>query len=736
MKRKVGVLTFQGANNYGAVLQAFALQIALKNSGVEPELFDYHSKAIEKPIFSFNPKQLLSNVLQQRKKKRFVKFYRKNIAITKRITKYKDLVQIQRKYDFVIAGSDQVFNPQWNKNDDAYYLSFCPDDKKYSYSASFGKTDYSDTELTVIKGFLSRFNSLSIREDSGLELLSRMNLNGMTHIDPTLLFSKSEWERYAKEPKTKGYMLIYSLENNPDMMQFAIKIAKKRNLRVLQISDTLKNKAGMIEYVAYAGIEKFLGLFLNADCIVTNSFHGLVFSTIFEKSFVLFPQIRKNAPNSRLFDFVNRYGLQEAVFNAEKQDIKMPDYQRFKSKVGEDKDVALKYLSSFASRRIAKEKRECNYCSACINVCPTSAISFRKDAEGFKYPWINVAKCIDCGACESVCPYLSPEVIKKQKNVKTIAFKNADDNERMNSRSGGLFYVIAKSFIEQEGIVYGAVIDLDGKVKHIRGTKMEDIQAMQKSKYVQSDFVENSFKMVADDLNDGKKVFYSGTPCIVNGLLSLLDFKNVNRTNLITMDIVCHGVTSPMIFEDYYYATKKKYGAVSSFQFRDKEKGWHTHIESFTDGKGEKIFKNEYANVFYSHIAQRSACYNCLYTSYERVSDITGADLWGGYKLKDFFDDRGVSLCLINSEKGLGIYDRVLKSGGLVKEINIEDFKQPLLLKSIEKPNNRQQMWSIYYQKSYQAFKKPLISKVNAISRKNRLKGMIVFILRKLKLKK
>ena len=736
MKRKVGVLTFQGANNYGAVLQAFALQKALEKVGVSPELINYHSKAIEKPIFSLNPKQLMLNILQQKKKKTFLKFYQQNLAVTERIDNHNDLAQLQKKYDYLIAGSDQIFNLQWNKNDDAYYLSFCPDEKKFSYAASFGKTEYTDAELYNLKSYLSAFNFLSIREESGLELLSRIGINGKAHIDPTLLFDKNEWEKYAKKPNAKGYLLIYSLENNSNLMEFAISKAKECNLRIIQISDTLKKKAGMVEYVSYAGVDKFLGLFLNADYVITNSFHGLVFSTIFEKIFTLFPQNRKDAPNARMFDFINRYNLQEVIYTIEGQNNKTIDYGRVKAKIHEDKLISFEYLSSFACKRLATAKRDCNYCGACINVCPTGAISFRKDNEGFKYPWIDPDKCIDCGACESVCPYITPEVVKKHNNIKVLAFKNVDDNERMNSRSGGLFYVIAKSYIEENGIVYGAIIDQSNKIKHIRATDIKDVQAMQKSKYVQSDLIQDTFKMVIDDLDNGKKVFYSGTPCIINGLLSLLDYKKINRSNLLTMDIVCHGVTSPMIFEEYIKSIEKQYGNVSSFQFRDKEKGWHKHIESFVNDEGKKVYKNEYANVFYSHITQRPACYNCLYTSYGRVSDITGADLWGGSKLKDFFDNRGVSLCLINSDKGMVIYNKVLKSDGFIEEINIENFKQPLLLKSIEKPNERDRIWSIYYQKNYHAFKRPLIQKVNIISRKNRFKGIIVATLRKLKLRK
>lgn len=188
-------------------------------------------------------------------------------------------------------------------------------------------------------------------------------------------------------------------------------------------------------------------------------------------------------------------------------------------------------------------KENCCGCYACYNVCPKQCITMKTDNEGFWYPDIDKDKCVNCNLCEKVCPIVNP--VQRNESLKlSYAVQNKDDAVRLSSSSGGMFHLLAESIIKQDGVVYGAGFDKDFSVKHIRINKIEEIQLLQGSKYLQSD-IGNIYKQVKKDLKENKQVLFTGTPCQVEGLKSFLGRE---ENNLLTMDFICHGVPSPMIW--------------------------------------------------------------------------------------------------------------------------------------------------------------------------------------------
>ena len=190
-------------------------------------------------------------------------------------------------------------------------------------------------------------------------------------------------------------------------------------------------------------------------------------------------------------------------------------------------------------------KKDCCGCGACFNACPKQCIVMQKDEEGFLYPIINKEKCIDCGLCKKVCPALKKKEVGGQ--AKAYVGYNIDKVERKNSSSGGIFNVLANEIVSLGGHVYGAGFKEDFSVAHYSVDKKEDLCKLQTSKYVQSN-TEKCFSKIKEQLNNGELVYFSGTPCQVEGLISYL---GKEHENLYTQDIICHGVPSPEVWKAY-----------------------------------------------------------------------------------------------------------------------------------------------------------------------------------------
>lgn len=311
--------------------------------------------------------------------------------------------------------------------------------------------------------------------------------------------------------------------------------------------------------------------------------------------------------------------------------------------------------------KIVVEKEKCSGCFACVSICPVSCISMEEDSEGFWYPQINLSTCIECNLCRKSCPVISKrDRIKKEKTI--VAAKCKDDTVRLKSSSGGIFSLLAEAIFAQAGVVYGAAFSEDCKtVIHVRIDQKRDLWKLQGSKYVQSK-IANCYKEAKKDLDSGRKVLFTGTPCQIEGLRSYL-MKEYN--NLYLQDIVCHGVPSPLVWRKYVeYREKKARGSVERAYFRYKKYGWNMFSLLFKFSNGRKYIgrKREdlYLRGFLANLFLRQSCYQCSFKGLDRNSDITLADFWGIDNIfSNMNDDKGISIVVINSEKGGELFDNI-----------------------------------------------------------------------------
>jgi coenzyme F420-reducing hydrogenase beta subunit len=358
--------------------------------------------------------------------------------------------------------------------------------------------------------------------------------------------------------------------------------------------------------------------------------------------------------------------------------------------------------------KVPISKDECSGCTACHETCPKQAITMLPDSEGFIYPSIEEDKCVNCGLCAKFCAFSHDKVCEKENNLpETVQlFRHKDLDVRMKSRSGGVFTAISDWILDNDGIVYGCVLSGDNYVRHIKACSKADRNQMRKSKYVQSDLT-GIFMAVKNDLQNEKIVLFTGTGCQVAGLLSFLDAKRINIRKLYTLDIVCHGCVSPLIFKDYIKWLEEKYkGNVEQFQFRDKTRaGWEGYKESCVIN-GKIISSTVYKALINTDMALRPACYHCKYARVNRNSDITIGDAWGIKKVADDFNDnRGTSLIITHTEKGRALL-AYINDDYDCRDVPI----QPMLQSNLRKPSkpngNREKFWGTYYSQGFDVLAK------------------------------
>ena len=268
-----------------------------------------------------------------------------------------------------------------------------------------------------------------------------------------------------------------------------------------------------------------------------------------------------------------------------------------------------------------------------------------------------------------------------------------DKDKKFESQSGGAFTAFAEEILSMQGVVYGVGLDENLQARYCRVTDIGGLSVLKGSKYIQA-LIDHSFLNVKKDLLDGKKVLFSGTPCCVDGLLSFLDDCNTN--NLITIDLICHGVASPLIYNEYLnYISENQKKRITKFNFRDKQMGWHTQYETYFVN-GRKKVDNIFAKLFSSRVCLRESCYNCKYTNFSRHSDITVGDFWGIEKIKHEIDDNtGISLVLINTEKGKKLFE-FSKDQLICFSSKKDECKQPQLCYPSKKSERYDDFWVDY----------------------------------------
>ncbi len=324
---------------------------------------------------------------------------------------------------------------------------------------------------------------------------------------------------------------------------------------------------------------------------------------------------------------------------------------------------------------LSGNKAECFGCEACKQICPTNAIEMKEDEEGFRYPFINKQMCIKCGLCDKTCPKF-PDVNTFQFEKYVFGGYHVDAKKRYESTSGGAFSAIVDEFCDDDYVVFGA--ESRGlSICHGYTANKEEIGRFRKSKYSQS-VIGETYLQVKQFLLEGKKVLFSGTPCQISALKSCLG--KVAQEKLLTVEVVCEGVPSPLYVRKYEKYLNERFGkSIQSLDYRYKGKSIFKHgkwdfeqmkidLLDKNGKRGKAIIKDRWVNPFWSiwlkHLMNRPSCYECPYATETRMADITLGDLWGVhlYCPELYGKNGGASLVVCNSEKGKEVFQRAEKS--------------------------------------------------------------------------
>lgn len=301
------------------------------------------------------------------------------------------------------------------------------------------------------------------------------------------------------------------------------------------------------------------------------------------------------------------------------------------------------------------DKSACCGCAACVQICPKKCIEFEEDNQGFRYPCVNTAICINCGLCEIVCPIKSQNHTSSP--IKVYASKNKNEQIRSKSSSGGVFTALAEAVLRQGGVVFGARFDSNWEVKHDFVSESQDLSIFRGSKYMQSR-IGNTYVQAERFLKDGRYVLYSGTPCQIAGLNRYL---RKEYDNLLTVDVICHGVPSPLVWRNYLKNVAQGQ-RVTDVAFRNKTHSWKKYNLSIKGEAGTLIdqpfYENLYMRGFLEDIYLRPSCYECACKSGKSRADITLGDFWGiENHLPEFDDDKGVTIVLAHTNKAIPCLD-------------------------------------------------------------------------------
>lgn len=302
---------------------------------------------------------------------------------------------------------------------------------------------------------------------------------------------------------------------------------------------------------------------------------------------------------------------------------------------------------------------QCCGCTACQQICPAQCITMQPDSEGFLYPEIDSERCLRCHRCQTVCPIQNPP--DSGENTQAWVGYARSDAIRSQSSSGGIFTLAAEAVLNRGGVVFGAAFDDSFRVHHICVETQAELGKLRGSKYVQSD-LEDTFVQAKRYLQGGRWVLFTGTACQIGGLRAYL---GRDYPNLLTMDVLCHGVPSPKIWRLYLQEQRRRYGAeITAIRMRDKQRGWKQFSMAMAFDNGQAycvpFHQDPFMGLFLGNIDLRPSCHDCRFKAFPRPSDMTIGDCWGIERhMPDMDDDRGTSVILVHTRKGQDLLERI-----------------------------------------------------------------------------
>ena len=690
---KAGLVTFYHIHHYGALLQAAATERAVESLGGACEIIDYYvnqnNDLFRKPTGVGSAAADVHTALHYKalrdRYQRFERFSKDHLRISgHRFESLEELRSAELPYDLILSGSDQIWNPKIfpdGRFDPVFFGAFSTR-RKIAYAPSFGVPHIPEGMEEELRSYLEQFSHISVRERQGREIVKEITGKDVPVVlDPTLLLTAEQWSAMAVPPdRSGGYILCYCISKPGALAPYIQRLAEETGLPVVQLCGIRQKVYPKAACVLDAGPSEFLGLFQNASYVCTNSFHGTVFSVQFQKPFftAVAPSELAAPESSRTFSILSRLGLTERIIGTGAtagldDTIDWADVDR---RLRAARQSSLDYLRAALWDEACPEQEapeqeapaggapvladhtRCTGCTACASGCPRDAITMERDREGFAYPTVDLDKCVHCGRCTAVCPLLHEREPKPLPAV--FAAWNRDESIRKDSTSGGAFTALADYVLEGGGVVFGAAFDGKQHLRHVACFRKEDLWRLRGAKYVQSD-LGDTFRAVREALKT-RLVLFSGTPCQVDGLYRYLGGR---PENLITCDLVCHGVPSPGVWEDMARSIEqRKRKGLQAVRFRNKVTGWKdSHFTTvYDDGTVDTapLFRTEYGRAFGRALFLRPSCYRCAYTNMNRPGDFTLGDFWG---LRDDElpeqQEKGINLLMVNTPHGSHIFDQL-----------------------------------------------------------------------------
>lgn len=719
-KKKVGIITLQGEDNFGNILQNYAVQTVIESYGYQVCTLDNQTKqgffiTMEKE-YPFVKKLKISYILNYIKEKLnfqnvkdlnpvlfFINYKKSIIAKQLESIRHKKFNECKIKYNHytdtsvnakwfcksdydeyfaLVTGSDQVWNPYYASVSGVNFLRFVPEHKRIAFAVSFGVDHIPDKRKEIYRKWIFEIPSISVREKSGAEIIKKLTGKDVEILlDPTFALSRQEWLEYAGilqvNVKRSSYILLYFLGNKTiEYTRWIKRYAKKFKLEIVSIHDMHEP-----EYYTVDPTE-FIWLIANAAIVFTDSFHGIALAINLNIPFVAFERNEiGQSMSTRIDSLLNVFGLQSRKFLhlKRKSVLEEINFEPINAKIEMEREKIYSYINNSLNKvetverfPLLAEGSHCIGCLSCYNKCNVTAIRLFEDSDGFLYPKVDRNKCQHCMACQTVCPQ---DGLKISKNYVSAYYATAKDRQILNtSSSGGVFYYLAISILDKGGWVYGAKYSENyDTLYHVGTNNIKKIEQLQTSKYLQSN-TDGIFIDVENKLKQGIPVLFSGTPCQIGALQKYL---GKQYENLFLLDFICHGVPSPMVWKRYVNELSNG-RKIKDVNFRDKRNGWRNCGLKIKWEDGEEYYKTldqePYFRVFLNDLSLRPSCYECQYKGNYRDSDLTIADYWGISAVQNEKDNlMGVSLVIIRSEKGKCLFEDIADKYMIFGKTDAED---------------------------------------------------------------
>ena len=513
---KAGLVTFYHIHHYGALLQAAATERAVESLGWDCEIVDYYvnqdNALFRRPTglgsAAHDAHTALHYGALSERYRRFEQFSRERLHISARhYRSWDELAAGALPYDVLLSGSDQIWNPKIfpdGRFDPVFFATFSQK-RRIAYAPSFGIPVIPEGMQTELKGYLEGFSHLSARERQGCAIIAdTAGREAAEVLDPTLLLTAEQWAAMANHPAdypAGGYILCYCISAPGALTPYVERLAAETGLPVVQLCGIRRRVHPKARQILDAGPAEFLSLFRNAAYVVTNSFHGTVFSVQFHRPFftTVSPAELAAPERSRTASILGRLGLTDRVIGTGSTaalDASI-DWERVEAALTAARGASFAYLSAALENRLyAPEKQteqgaasvprladrsHCTGCTACAAGCPKNAIRMVRDRTGFDFPEVDLNQCVHCGRCTSICPLLherGPAHLPA-----AFAAWNRDAAVRRDSTSGGAFTAIADYVLEGGGVVFGAALDGQQHLRHVACFRKEDLWRLRGAKY-------------------------------------------------------------------------------------------------------------------------------------------------------------------------------------------------------------------------------------------------------------